>query len=124
VYRGLPEVVAICNQCAIACLNEKMLHVKKCIQLDLNVHICQAAANVLSLDGKFSKDICKLCADICNACAEEWKHAAMGMEHCKECAEACRACAKACEEMAANTGIFCLKFRGFLQPSFCALSNQ
>ena len=62
------KCVAICNQCAIACLNEDdVAHVKKCIQLDLEcAAICQAAANVLSLDGKFSKEICKLCADICN----------------------------------------------------------
>ena len=87
------KCVAICNQCAIACLNEDdVAHVKKYIQLDLEcAAICQAAANVLSLDGKFSKEICKLCADIYNACAEECeKHAAMGMEHCKECAEDCK----------------------------------
>ena len=48
------KCVAICNQCAIACLNEDdVAHVKKCIQLDLEcAAICQAAANVLSLDGK------------------------------------------------------------------------
>jgi len=53
------DCVAICNQCAIACLNEKeVAHLKKCIQLNLEcVAICQAAANILSLDGKFSKDI-------------------------------------------------------------------
>ena len=57
--------IALCNQCAVACLNEKdVAHLKKCIQLNLEcVAICQAAANVLSLDGKFSKEICKLCIE-------------------------------------------------------------
>jgi len=96
--------VATCNQCATACLNEKDVeHLKKCIQLDLEcAAICQAAANVLSLNGQFSAELCKLCADICNACAEECeKHAKMGMDHCKECAEVCRRCAQECEKMAA-----------------------
>jgi ferredoxin len=53
------KCVAICNQCAIACLNEDdVAHVKKCIQLYLEcAAICLAAANVLSLDGKFSTSV-------------------------------------------------------------------
>ena len=93
---------AFCKQCAVACLNEKEVeHLRACIQLNLEcAAICQAAANVMSFDGKFSKEICKLCVDICNACADECeRHGEMGMEHCKECAEACRQCAKACQEM-------------------------
>jgi len=86
----------------MACLNEEnVAHLRKCIQLNLEcVAICEVSVTSMSLDGKFSKDICTLCAEICDACAEECeKHASMGMEHCKECAEACRACADACRQM-------------------------
>ncbi|MBB1647411.1 four-helix bundle copper-binding protein [Sphingobacterium siyangense] len=99
------QCVVMCNQCTVACLNEKDVeHLKKCIQLNLEcAAICSAAVNVLSLDGKFSKELCRLCIDICNACADECeKHVAMGMEHCKQCADACRECAKACKEMLAT----------------------
>lgn len=86
-----------CNHCAVSCLEEKEVqHLTKCIRLDLEcAAICKAAAELMSVEGAYSKELCQLCATICNACADECeKHVAMGMEHCKECAEACRACAK------------------------------
>ena len=86
-----------CNHCAISCLEEQEVqNLTKCIRLDLEcAAICKAAAELMSVESTFSKDLCQLCAAICNACAEECeKHAAMGMDHCRECAEACRACAK------------------------------
>jgi hypothetical protein len=86
-----------CTNCAISCLEEENVkNLTSCIRLDLECGaICKAAAELMSIEGAYSKELCQLCAAICNACAEECeKHAAMGMEHCKECAEACRACAK------------------------------
>lgn len=102
--KACQECEIICNQCAIACLGEKDVgHLASCIRLNLEcATICATAARVMSLDGRFSKDLCELCVAICLACAEECeKHVAMGMEHCRECAEACRKCAKACEQMLA-----------------------
>ncbi|MBX2953702.1 MAG: four-helix bundle copper-binding protein [Leadbetterella sp.] len=96
------ECTVICHQCAVACLHEKEVdHLRNCIQLNLEcVALCDAAVKVMSLDGRFSRETCRVCRDICNACAEECeKHAAMGMDHCRECAETCRRCAAACEEM-------------------------
>jgi hypothetical protein len=93
-----------CHQCAVACLNEKDVEMlKTCIQLDLECAvICNAAATVMSMEGRFSDQLCRVCADICNACADECeKHAQHGMEHCRRCADMCRKCATACEEMAA-----------------------
>lgn len=86
-----------CNYCAVSSLEEdKVQHLTKCIRLDLEcAAICITAAELMSVESPFSKELCHLCATICNACAEECeKHAAMGMEHCKECAEVCRTCAK------------------------------
>jgi hypothetical protein len=86
-----------CTNCAISCLEEENVkNLTSCIRLDLECGaICKAAAELMSIEGAYSKELCQLCAAICNACAEECeKHAAMGMDHCKECAEACRACAK------------------------------
>lgn len=86
-----------CNYCAISCLEEENVkNLTNCIRLDLEcAAICKAAAELMSIEGAYSKELCQLCAAICNACAAECeKHVAMGMDHCKECAEACRACAK------------------------------
>ena len=89
-----------CNQCAIACLGEKeVMHLKKCIQLDLECAVvCQAAADLLNMNSLYINEICSLCITVCNACADECeKHTSM--EHCKKCAEACRNCAKECSWM-------------------------
>lgn len=91
-----------CDYCASSCLNEaNVMDLRRCIRLDLEcAAICRAAAEVMSLNGQFSEQLCSLCAEICHACADECqRHAEMGMEHCRECAEACRKCAAACEEM-------------------------
>jgi len=91
------ECATVCNHCAVSCLEEKdVQYLTKCIRLDLECAvICRAAAELMSLNSSYSKDVCQLCATICNACAQICEqHANMGMEHCRECAEACRACAK------------------------------
>ncbi len=99
------ECATACNHCAVSCLEEKEVqHLVKCIRLDLECAIiCRAAAELMSLNSSYSKDVCQLCATICNDCAEICEqHANMGMEHCRECAEACRACAKETMEVYQN----------------------
>ena len=99
------ECATTCNHCAVSCLEEKEVqHLVKCIRLDLECAvICRAAAELMSLNSQYSKDICQLCATICNECAEICEqHANMGIEHCRECAEACRACAKETMEVYQN----------------------
>ena len=91
-----------CRQCASACLQEeevKML--TSCIRTDLEcAAICDAAAQVMSLEGAFTEQICQLCAAACERCAEECeKHAQHGMEHCRICAVECRRCMNACIQM-------------------------
>jgi hypothetical protein len=73
-----------------------------CIQLDMEcASICYAAAQMMSLNGRYAEQICGLCANICDDCAAECeKHAQHGMEHCRECTEACRKCAEECRKMA------------------------
>jgi hypothetical protein len=96
------ECAITCDFCASACLNEENVkNLRRCIRLDLEcAAICRAAAEVMSLNGQFSEQLCSLCAEVCHACAEECqRHAEMGMEHCRACAEVCRKCAAVCEEM-------------------------
>lgn len=95
---------SICNHCASACLQEEdMKMMARCIQLDMEcAAICYAAAQVMSMNGNYAEELCRVCADICFACGEECeKHA--HMEHCRECAEACRHCAEECRKMAGVT---------------------
>jgi hypothetical protein len=101
--------IEICNACAGACErcatedlkegNVKMM--VDCILLDLECSsICRTASKIMAMDGKFSHQICDLCAKACEACATECeKH--LHMEHCKICAEECRKCAEECRKMAA-----------------------
>ena len=99
------ECATTCNHCAVSCLEEKEVqYLTKCIRLDLECAvICRSAAELMSLNSSYSKDVCQLCATICNACAQICEqHANMGMEHCRECAEACRACAKETMEVYKN----------------------
>jgi hypothetical protein len=97
------ECATECNQCAVACLEEKEVqNLTQCIRLDLECAvICRASAELMTTGSAYSAQVCELCAAICNACAEKCEqHANMGMEHCRECAEACRACARETMEIA------------------------
>lgn len=97
-----------CNTCATACDHCASEDLKEddvkmmvtCINLDRECSaFCRAAANIMSMDGRFSKDICALCATVCEACAHECeKH--QHMEHCVACAAECRKCAIECRKMA------------------------
>ncbi|MGI8580913.1 MAG: four-helix bundle copper-binding protein [Chitinophagaceae bacterium] len=71
----------------------------RCIQLDMEcTAVCYAAAQVMSIGGQTTKELCSICTDICDACADECsKHE---NSHCKECADACRRCAEECRKMA------------------------
>lgn len=91
--------VDACNFCASSCLKEEHLHMMaKCIQLDMECAvICNAAAQLMSMNSGYAEAICRICADICDACAAECsKHE---NDHCQACAKACRECAAACRTM-------------------------
>ena len=100
--------IAACNACATACdhcasedLKEKDVKMMTtCINLDRECALfCRAAAAIMSMGGRFSKDICALCATVCEACAAECeKHT--DMAHCVECAVECRQCAIECRKTA------------------------
>ena len=93
--------MAACNHCAASCLREEDVKMMaRCIQLDIEcAALCQAAAQIMSLNGNSAAELCGICADACQACAEECaKH---DHDHCRECARACRTCAEECRRMAA-----------------------
>jgi hypothetical protein len=108
-HEKFQSCIEACYDCAIACdhcasedLKEndvKML--ADCINLDRECSaFCRSTAHIMSMGGKFAKEICSICAKVCDACAEECeKH--KHMEHCKQCADACRKCAEACRKMPA-----------------------
>ena len=98
------KCASICNHCASACLEEEdVKKMARCIQLDMEcAATCYAAAQVMSMNGQYAEEICRICADICFACGEECeKHS--NMDHCRECAEACRKCAEECRKMVGAT---------------------
>ncbi|WP_018613349.1 four-helix bundle copper-binding protein [Segetibacter koreensis] len=93
------KCAAICNHCASSCTQEENIKMMAgCIQLDMEcAAICYAAAQVMSMGGRKSKELCLICADICDTCAAECSQ--HNTEHCQECAEACRECADACRSI-------------------------
>lgn len=88
-----------CNVCYVSCLKEfELAELLDCIALDREcADICAYAAQAMSRNSPFVKELCELCIKVCQACAEECeKH---DHDHCKQCAQACRQCANACREM-------------------------
>lgn len=59
--------------------------------------MCQMSSSLMSIDGKFVKEHCKLCATICEKCAAECDM--FKDEHCTKCATECYACADECKKM-------------------------
>jgi hypothetical protein len=92
----------LCDHCSCADLKEEdvkqMIH---CINLNRECSaFCRNAVHIMNIDGRFTKEICLLCAIICEACAEECeKHT--HLEHCRLCALNCRECAEECRKVAA-----------------------
>ena len=104
-YHNYEACIKACAHCANICLHcasedqKEPHHMGTCTQINLEcAAICDAAAKLMSLGSKYSKDICRICAEICRKCADEcMRH---DNEHCKECARACTQCAEECERMA------------------------
>lgn len=95
------QCASICNYCASACTQEKDVSMMaECIRLDMEcAALCYTTVQVMSIDGKTVKDICRLSGDICERCSVECaKHQ---NEHCRQCAAICQRCAEECRKMAA-----------------------
>lgn len=90
-----------CNECFTACLNESDLNARKdCISILVEcAMMCQMSVSMMSMNGQFSKEHCRLCAQICDKCAAEC--AMFKDEHCQKCAGFCRTCAEECRKMTA-----------------------
>jgi Domain of Unknown Function (DUF326) len=94
------DCVIVCTRCAAACTEKSDVeNLSRCIQLNLEcAAMCNAAVQLMSLNGTSSDSLCMLCADICRRCAEECgKHD--DMNHCRESAERCRVCSILCSQM-------------------------
>lgn len=88
-----------CYECFKACLNEPDIDARKtCISgLIECAQMCQMSSAMMSMEGQFSKEHCKLCATICDNCAQECGK--FKDDHCQKCATECKACANECRNM-------------------------
>ena len=64
--------------------------------------ICNAAAQVMSMGGELSEQLCQLCDNICSSCARECEDHPE-MQHCRDCAAACRHYTDVCAHMTQHT---------------------
>jgi Domain of Unknown Function (DUF326) len=60
--------------------------------------VCWTSASLMSMDSRFAKQFCNLCADICEAWARECER--HRVDHCQKCGQTCHACADECRRMA------------------------
>ena len=60
-----------CYECFKACLNESDVKARKnCISILVEcAQMCQMSSSLMSMNGQFIKEHCKLCATICDKCA-------------------------------------------------------
>lgn len=61
------------------------------------IQICQIAADFMTRDSTFHKNICETCAEICEACAESCTQ--IKDEKMQHCANVCRQSAESCRQM-------------------------
>ncbi|WP_411679404.1 four-helix bundle copper-binding protein [Clostridium thailandense] len=89
-----------CYECFEACVNEPDLNARRsCVKgLVECAKMCEMSVGIMSMNGQFAKEHCKMCANICDACAKECSM--FKDEHCEKCAEVCRTCADECRKMA------------------------
>lgn len=89
----------ICYECLRACLNEPDVQARKnCISILMEcAKMCEMSASLMSMDGQFAKDHCRLCATVCEKCAQECDM--FKDQHCLDCAIECRNCADECRKM-------------------------
>lgn len=58
----------------------------------------ELCVRLMSRDGKFVTEICRVCAEVCDWCADQC--GAHDHQHCQKCADSCRKCADECRCMA------------------------
>jgi hypothetical protein len=96
------------TQCLVAadCCNELLSLGKELKRgaremLEACVRICGVAAEELSLNSAYQRQVCALCAVLCRACHDECRQYAG--EIFDRCAEACALAARDCRETALET---------------------
>jgi len=59
--------------------------------------MCQMSSSMMSMNGQFMKEHCKLCATACDKCAQECEM--FKDDHCTKCAAECKKCSNECSSM-------------------------
>lgn len=88
-----------CYECFEACINEPDLNSRRsCVKILIEcANMCTMSSGIMSMNGQFAKEHCKMCATVCDKCAQEC--AMFKDEHCQKCANECRTCAYECRKM-------------------------
>jgi hypothetical protein len=89
-----------CEFCATSDLKEQDVKMMAtCAQINREcASVCWTLASLMSMDSRFAKQYCNLCADICEAYARECER--HRLDHCQNCGQTCRACADESRRMA------------------------
>ncbi|MDR5587081.1 MULTISPECIES: four-helix bundle copper-binding protein [Clostridium] len=88
-----------CYECFEACINEPDLKDRRiCVKILIEcAKMCEMSIGIMSMNGKFAKEHCKMCATVCDTCAQECSM--FKDDHCQKCAQECKTCADECRKM-------------------------
>lgn len=101
-----------CIQACVACYQECIRCLSHCLVMGgIHSHayhikglmecaqICNTCATLLQLEGKYSDELCQLCARVCEDCEASCLSFGRDDSLMLDCAEACRICADQCRKM-------------------------
>ncbi len=88
-----------CYECYEACLNEPDLNARRsCVKILIEcANMCEMASGLMSINSRFAKDHCKMCATVCDTCTTLCNM--FKDDHCQKCADICSICANECRSM-------------------------
>lgn len=100
------DACVACYQDCLKCLNHCLImggvhsHVNHITTMIECAEICKTSSTLMSLKGKFSYEICQVCARVCDACEASCLTIGSDDSMMLDCAESCRRCADTCRSMA------------------------
>ncbi|HLW57615.1 MAG TPA: four-helix bundle copper-binding protein [Bacteriovoracaceae bacterium] len=109
--KSIEECIKACNACyqeCLKCLNHCLIlggehsgaiHIKTLLEC---AQICNISSTLLRMEGKFSQELCQICARSCDECEASCLSIGKDDSLMLECARVCRYCAEACRTMAAQ----------------------
>lgn len=99
------EACIACYQECLKCLNHCLImggihtqnyHIKGLLEC---AQVCNTCSNLLRLEGKYSDELCQICARVCEDCEASCLSIGKDDSVMIACAQKCRICADSCKRL-------------------------